>query len=84
MNQVELIDELFENQNLSKDKFHDLIEHRNSSDNEYLFKKARIIQNNIFQKNVYLRGLIEFSNVCKSDCLYCGIRKVILKSNVIV
>lgn len=75
MNQIELIDELFEKQNLSKDKFHDLIEHRNKKDNEYLFEKARIIQNNVFQKNVYLRGLIEFSNVCKSDCLYCGIRK---------
>jgi biotin synthase len=26
-------------------------------------------------RNVYLRGLIEFSNVCVKDCLYCGIRR---------
>jgi len=26
-------------------------------------------------ENVYLRGLIEFSNICVNDCLYCGIRK---------
>ena len=28
-----------------------------------------------FGKAVYLRGLIEFSNFCKNDCLYCGIRR---------
>src|SRR5271157_3823913 len=26
-------------------------------------------------KKVYYRGLIEFSNICDNDCLYCGIRK---------
>lgn len=25
--------------------------------------------------NVYFRGLVEFSNICSSDCYYCGIRK---------
>ncbi|MFR7875960.1 MAG: hypothetical protein ACLU4J_05900 [Butyricimonas paravirosa] len=25
--------------------------------------------------NVYLRGLIEISNICTKDCFYCGIRK---------
>ena len=25
--------------------------------------------------DVYIRGLIEFTNVCKNDCLYCGIRR---------
>ena len=28
-----------------------------------------------FGKAIYLRGLIEFSNFCKNDCLYCGIRR---------
>lgn len=27
-----------------------------------------------FGKGVYVRGLIEFSNYCKNDCYYCGIR----------
>ena len=26
-------------------------------------------------KKVFFRGLVEFSNVCSKDCLYCGIRK---------
>jgi len=28
-----------------------------------------------FNSSVYLRGLIEFSNFCKNDCYYCGLRK---------
>ena len=31
--------------------------------------------NNINIKNVFMRGLIEFTNYCKNDCIYCGIRK---------
>lgn len=29
----------------------------------------------IYGNEVYLRGLIEISNICKNDCFYCGIRK---------
>jgi len=28
-----------------------------------------------FNKQIYLRGIIEFSNFCKNDCFYCGLRK---------
>ena len=34
-------------------------------------KKAR----EIYGKDIYIRGLIEFTNYCKNDCLYCGIRR---------
>ncbi len=27
-----------------------------------------------FGKKIYFRGIVEFSNICKNDCLYCGIR----------
>lgn len=40
-----------------------------------LHKKARQFANENVGNNVYFRGLIEFSNMCKNDCLYCGIRK---------
>lgn len=42
---------------------------------ELLFKKSREICNSIYSNKVFLRGLIEISNVCYCDCLYCGIRK---------
>jgi biotin synthase len=40
-----------------------------------LFKKSREITDSLIEKKVYLRGLIEYSNICVKDCLYCGIRK---------
>ena len=42
---------------------------------EYLREKAYIKSHKIFGNKVYMRGLIEFSNYCKNDCIYCGIRK---------
>ena len=47
----------------------------NGSLREYLFEKARIRQQETFGRSVYLRGLIEFTNYCRNDCLYCGIRR---------
>jgi biotin synthase len=40
-----------------------------------LFKKSAEIKEKYIGKKVWFRGLIEFSNVCGKDCLYCGIRK---------
>jgi len=40
-----------------------------------LRKKANQLTEKIFGKKVFLRGIIEFSNICRKDCLYCGIRK---------
>lgn len=40
-----------------------------------LFKKSAEIKDKYIGKKVWFRGLIEFSNICSKDCLYCGIRK---------
>ncbi len=40
-----------------------------------LHRAARRVKRGILGDKVFLRGLIEFSNVCRCDCLYCGIRK---------
>ena len=40
-----------------------------------LFKKSAEIKEKYIGKKVWFRGLIEFSNICSKDCLYCGIRK---------
>ncbi len=39
-----------------------------------LFEKAAAIKDKFVGKKVYYRGLIEFSNLCGKNCLYCGIR----------
>lgn len=43
--------------------------------NDYLADTADRIRRDIYGDSVYVRGLIEFSNICKNDCFYCGIRK---------
>ena len=42
---------------------------------EYLYKKARMTAQKYFRNKIYTRGLIEFTNYCKNDCYYCGIRR---------
>ena len=42
---------------------------------EYLRVNAREKADKTFGKYVFMRGLIEFTNYCKNDCIYCGIRK---------
>lgn len=39
-----------------------------------LSEKANLVRYRNFGNRIYIRGLIEFSNYCKNDCLYCGIR----------
>ena len=40
-----------------------------------LFRRSADIKEKFIGNKVWFRGLIEFSNVCSKDCLYCGIRK---------
>lgn len=40
-----------------------------------VFDKALSVKEKNIGRNVYLRGLIELSNICRKDCLYCGIRR---------
>lgn len=42
---------------------------------EMLFARAAEIRINEVGNKVYFRGLIELSNMCQKNCLYCGIRK---------
>ena len=44
------------------------------SDLKVLFKKATEIKHSVTSTDVYLRGLIEISNICTKNCYYCGIR----------
>lgn len=71
----QLIDKLRKEQFLSREEWIELIENRNSELAEYLFEQAREVREIHYGKDVYIRGLIEFTNYCKNDCLYCGIRK---------
>ena len=70
-----LIDTLERENCLSKEEFIQLLTNYTPKDFEYLKDTASKVKYKYFQNKVYSRGLIEFSNYCKNDCYYCGIRK---------
>ena len=49
--------------------------HSKGDDEKMLFDFSGKIKQENVGNTVYLRGLIEFSNICEKDCYYCGIRK---------
>ena len=74
METKELIDRLERDHILTQEEYNAIITNHTTQDMEYLFEKARKLREQYYQKDVYVRGLIEFSNYCKNDCFYCGIR----------
>ena len=64
----QLIDKLEETSRLAKEEWTALIQGRNQEIAEYLFEKARYWQHKYFGNRIYTRGLIEFTNYCKTDC----------------
>ena len=71
----ELIDRLCREKTLSKEEFTALLHHADDQDlSEYLFRLSSKTARERFGNKIYIRGLIEFSNNCKNNCYYCGIR----------
>ena len=69
-----LIEKLNQTHALTRDEALQLIregaEHKNK-----LFALAQRAAQQSFGRNIFVRGLIEFTNYCKNDCYYCGIRR---------
>lgn len=77
-----LIQKMKEQNNLSNEEMKHLLMELMKENNpdkvaerEYLFEEARGVREQHYGKDVFLRGLIEFSNVCHNDCYYCGLRR---------
>ncbi|MDF2523020.1 MAG: radical domain protein [Clostridiales bacterium] len=70
----DLIDKLYKNNILDKQEFVFLLDNIEEGDKEYLMEKACEMRIKHYDRRVFMRGLIEFTNYCKRDCLYCGIR----------
>nr|WP_312578976.1 [FeFe] hydrogenase H-cluster radical SAM maturase HydE [Sedimentibacter sp.] len=71
----ELIDKLLKEKILNSDELAMLLNDFTSETSEYLYEKARCVSKQHFGNRIYVRGLIEFTNYCKNDCYYCGIRR---------
>ena len=75
MNGGALIDRLERERDLSDAELAALIECSDPQTLDYLAARARAVRDAHYGRKVYIRGLIEYSNYCKNDCLYCGIRR---------
>jgi len=71
----QLIEKLEREHSLSEKEYETLISHRTPEAAALLAQKAEAVRKTVYGNAVYIRGLIEFSNICKNNCLYCGIRK---------
>lgn len=71
----DIIDKLYSTTNASREELLFLLDNLSEENKEYLIEKAHRVAVENYSKNVYIRGLIEFTNYCIRDCKYCGIRK---------
>ena len=69
-----IVDQIRDTQNITYEQLAYIFEHIDAEKEQYLYAQARAVADPVFHKAVYLRGLIEFTNICKNDCYYCGIR----------
>ena len=69
------IDKIDEDNKGTKEQFQFILDNISMDELEYLRQKAKGVKERFYDNRVYMRGLIEFSNYCEQNCLYCGIRK---------
>lgn len=73
---MKLAEKLITNHELTKEEYIRLLEQADSQEvRERLAKEAVNIRKHYYEDKVYTRGLIEFTNYCKNNCYYCGIRR---------
>ncbi|MPQ44891.1 [FeFe] hydrogenase H-cluster radical SAM maturase HydE [Clostridium tarantellae] len=70
----DIINKLYKENNANKEELLFVLNNLNNEDKEYLIEKANEIRIDNYGNKVYMRGLIEFTNYCSKNCLYCGIR----------
>lgn len=69
-----LIEKLNNTHSLNKDEALQLIK-QGAQHKNLLFTLAQETAQKSFGRQIFVRGLIEFTNYCKNDCYYCGIRR---------
>ena len=71
---IDLINKLEKNHGLTLEEYQYLIDNRTPTAADLLAQKAVEVRKRIYGNSVFIRGLIEISNICKNNCYYCGIR----------
>jgi biotin synthase len=66
--------EILDKEDFTRENIISLLESQ-GEERTLLFNRSAETKEKYIGKKVWFRGLIEFSNICSKDCLYCGIRK---------
>ena len=69
-----IIDRLEKEGTLNAPEFLQIIECNDRDAVNYLYSRALAVKQRVYGNGVFIRGLIEFTNYCKNNCYYCGIR----------
>ncbi|SHJ03362.1 [FeFe] hydrogenase H-cluster radical SAM maturase HydE [Pseudobutyrivibrio xylanivorans] len=72
---IETLDKLNTNHSLELEEYQLLIENINPDLMKRAAEYAVKYQEQFYGNKVFIRGLVEFTNYCKNDCYYCGIRR---------
>ena len=73
---MDVAQRLIREHNLTREEFVELIKMADDPQVDALLAdEAVCIRKEVYGTDVYTRGLIEFTNYCKNDCYYCGIRR---------
>lgn len=75
MTNIQLIDRLEAQTRLERAEWEQLLSTYTEDEREYAAGHARAIAQREFGRRIYFRGIIEFTSICKNDCLYCGLRR---------
>ena len=67
-----IVDQLEKNKDIPDNELAALLETDNYA--SLLYESADRVRKSVYGTEVYIRGLIEFTNYCKNNCYYCGIR----------
>ncbi len=68
------VEKLIQTHSLSLEEYQFLVESFSKENLEYIAPLALKEKQKAYGDSIYIRGLIEITNICKNDCLYCGIR----------
>ena len=67
-------EDLLKQSRFNRDDLKQLLNAR-GNDAEKLYRRALAVKLEHLDNHVHLRGLVELSNICRKDCLYCGVRR---------
>ncbi|WP_418750955.1 [FeFe] hydrogenase H-cluster radical SAM maturase HydE [Frisingicoccus sp.] len=73
---MDVAGKLIKDHELSREEYIDLLENWKNTETAKSLREAAVkLRKQYYGDKVYTRGLIEFTNYCKNNCYYCGIRR---------